>query len=308
MIGGCRSPTGGGRPCPASAKEPHHDGPGPHERIGRLRRSVVRAGARAPPAAGQGARREVGDAHRLRHHTPRRSSRRPASRCCSSATRPATSSSGTRQHGAGHGRGHPAAHPRGRPRSTTRTLVVADLPFGSYEAGPEQALATAVRLMKEGGAQAVKLEGGVRVAPQIKLITEAGIPVMAHVGFTPQSEHALGGYRVQGRGAGAEQLLADARAVQEAGAFAVVLEMVPAERGRPGDQGAGHPDHRHRRRCRLRRPGAGLAGHGRAHRRPGAAVRQAVRRPARRAAAGGEGVRRRRPRPARSRRPEHSFE
>jgi 3-methyl-2-oxobutanoate hydroxymethyltransferase len=114
-------------------------------------------------------------------------------------------------------------------RGTTRTLVVADLPFGSYESGPEQALATAVRLMKEGGAQAVKLEGGARVAPQIRLITEAGIPVMAHVGFTPQSEHALGGYRVQGRGAGAEQLLADARAVQEAGAFAVVLEMVPAD-------------------------------------------------------------------------------
>jgi 3-methyl-2-oxobutanoate hydroxymethyltransferase len=113
-------------------------------------------------------------------------------------------------------------------RSTTRSLVVADMPFGSYEAGPEQALATAVRLMKEGGAQAVKLEGGVRVAPQIRLITEAGIPVMAHIGFTPQSEHGLGGFRVQGRGAGAEKLLADAHAVQEAGAFAVVLEMVPA--------------------------------------------------------------------------------
>jgi 3-methyl-2-oxobutanoate hydroxymethyltransferase len=83
--------------------------------------------------------------------------------------------------------------------------------------------------MKEGGAHAVKLEGGVRVAPQIKLLHDSGIPVMAHVGFTPQSEHALGGFRVQGRGAGAEQLLADAHAVQEAGAFAVVLEMVPAE-------------------------------------------------------------------------------
>jgi 3-methyl-2-oxobutanoate hydroxymethyltransferase len=114
-------------------------------------------------------------------------------------------------------------------RGTKRTLVVADMPFGSYESGPQQALATAVRLMKEGGAQAVKLEGGVRVAPQIELISQAGIPVMAHVGFTPQSEHALGGYRVQGRGTGAEQLLADARAVQEAGAFAVVLEMVPAD-------------------------------------------------------------------------------
>ncbi|MGY1840466.1 MULTISPECIES: 3-methyl-2-oxobutanoate hydroxymethyltransferase [unclassified Modestobacter] len=113
-------------------------------------------------------------------------------------------------------------------RSTTRSLIVADLPFGSYEAGPQQAYESAVRMMKEGGAQAVKLEGGVRVAPQIRLLHEAGIPVMAHIGFTPQSEHTLGGFRVQGRGAGAEQLLADARAVQEAGAFAVVLEMVPA--------------------------------------------------------------------------------
>jgi 3-methyl-2-oxobutanoate hydroxymethyltransferase len=114
-------------------------------------------------------------------------------------------------------------------RSTRRALIVADLPFGSYEASPQQALATAVRMMKEGGAQAVKLEGGVRVVPQTKALTENGIPVMAHVGFTPQSENALGGFRVQGRGAGAEQLLADAHAAQEAGAFAVVLEMVPAE-------------------------------------------------------------------------------
>ncbi|MCZ2819840.1 3-methyl-2-oxobutanoate hydroxymethyltransferase [Modestobacter sp. VKM Ac-2977] len=114
-------------------------------------------------------------------------------------------------------------------RSTKRSLIVADLPFGSYESGPQQAFDTAVRMMKEGGAQAVKLEGGVRVAPQIRLLTEAGIPVMAHIGFTPQSEHALGGFRVQGRGAGAEQLLGDAHAVQDAGAFAVVMEMVPAE-------------------------------------------------------------------------------
>jgi 3-methyl-2-oxobutanoate hydroxymethyltransferase len=114
-------------------------------------------------------------------------------------------------------------------RSTKRSLIVADLPFGSYESSPQQAFETAVRMMKEGGAQAVKLEGGVRVAPQIELLHDSGIPVMAHIGFTPQSEHALGGYRVQGRGAGAEKLLADAHAVQEAGAFAVVLEMVPAE-------------------------------------------------------------------------------
>ncbi len=113
-------------------------------------------------------------------------------------------------------------------RSTKRALVVADLPFGSYESSPRQAFDTAVRMMKEGGAQAVKLEGGERVAPQIRLLHDSGIPVMAHIGFTPQSEHALGGFRVQGRGAGAERLLADAHAVQEAGAFAVVLEMVPA--------------------------------------------------------------------------------
>jgi 3-methyl-2-oxobutanoate hydroxymethyltransferase len=114
-------------------------------------------------------------------------------------------------------------------RSTKRALIVADLPFGSYESGPQQAFDTSVRMMKEGGAQAVKFEGGVRVAAQIKQLHDSGIPVMGHIGFTPQSEHALGGYRVQGRGAGAEQLLADAHAVQEAGAFAVVLEMVPAE-------------------------------------------------------------------------------
>ncbi|MGY1773102.1 3-methyl-2-oxobutanoate hydroxymethyltransferase [Blastococcus sp. SYSU D00813] len=113
-------------------------------------------------------------------------------------------------------------------RSTSRVLVVADMPFGSYEAGPQQALENAFRLMKEGGAQAVKLEGGVRVAAQIRALVDAGIPVMAHIGFTPQSEHALGGFRVQGRGAGAEQLRADAHAVEEAGAFSVVLEMVPA--------------------------------------------------------------------------------
>ncbi len=113
-------------------------------------------------------------------------------------------------------------------RSTTRPLVVADLPFGSYQSSPIQALETAVRFMKEGGAHAVKLEGGLRVAPAVEAIVAAGIPVMAHVGFTPQSEHGLGGYRVQGRGSAAEEVLADAEAAQAAGAFAVVLEMVPS--------------------------------------------------------------------------------
>ena len=113
-------------------------------------------------------------------------------------------------------------------RSTTRPLVVADLPFGSYQACPEQALATAVRFLKEGGAHAVKLEGGVRVAPQIELLASAGAPVIGHVGLTPQSE-LVTGLRVQGRGDTADTLLADALAVQAAGAFAVVLEAVPAE-------------------------------------------------------------------------------
>jgi 3-methyl-2-oxobutanoate hydroxymethyltransferase len=114
-------------------------------------------------------------------------------------------------------------------RSTRRALVVADLPFGSYQESPGQALQTAVRFMKEGDAHAVKLEGGAGVAPQIRAIVAAGVPVMAHIGFTPQSEHGLGGYRVQGRGDAAERLLADALAVQDAGAFAVVMEMVPSE-------------------------------------------------------------------------------
>ena len=114
-------------------------------------------------------------------------------------------------------------------RSVKRALVVADLPFGSYQLSPEQALATSVRMMKEGRAHAVKLEGGRAFAPHVKAITTAGVPVMGHIGFTPQSEHNLGGYRVQGRGDAADDLLEDAIALQEAGAFSVVMEMVPAE-------------------------------------------------------------------------------
>jgi 3-methyl-2-oxobutanoate hydroxymethyltransferase len=113
-------------------------------------------------------------------------------------------------------------------RGAHRPLVVADLPFGSYQASPEQAFATAVRFMKEGGAQAVKLEGGRRFAEHVALLTGSGIPVMGHIGFTPQSEHQLGGYRVQGRGEAGDEVIADALALQDAGAFAIVLEMVPA--------------------------------------------------------------------------------
>jgi 3-methyl-2-oxobutanoate hydroxymethyltransferase len=118
---------------------------------------------------------------------------------------------------------------RGVVRGAPHALVVADLPFGSYETGPTDALAAAARFMKEGGAHAIKLEGGERVAAQIAALNTAGIPVMAHIGFTPQSVNSLGGFRVQGRGDGAEQTIADAIAVAEAGAFSVVMEMVPAE-------------------------------------------------------------------------------
>ncbi|MGV8881188.1 MAG: 3-methyl-2-oxobutanoate hydroxymethyltransferase [Rhodoglobus sp.] len=113
--------------------------------------------------------------------------------------------------------------------AVNRAFVVADMPFGSYETGADEALHTAFRFMKETGAHAVKLEGGVRSAEQIRRIVSAGIPVMAHIGFTPQSEHGLGGHVIQGRGDQIEQLLADAHAVEDAGAFAVVLEMVPSE-------------------------------------------------------------------------------
>ncbi|CAL9318800.1 3-methyl-2-oxobutanoate hydroxymethyltransferase [Streptomyces sp. SudanB52_2052] len=114
-------------------------------------------------------------------------------------------------------------------RGTSRALIVGDLPFGSYQEGPVQALRSATRLVKEAGVQAVKLEGGERSHEQIRLLVESGIPVMAHIGLTPQSVNAMG-YRVQGRGEeAAQQLLRDAKAVQDAGAFAVVLELVPAE-------------------------------------------------------------------------------
>jgi 3-methyl-2-oxobutanoate hydroxymethyltransferase len=116
-------------------------------------------------------------------------------------------------------------------RGTKRSLVVADLPFGSYQASPAAALRAAIRFMKEAGAHAVKLEGGMRVAHQVEELVAAGIPVMAHIGLTPQSVHAFGGFRVQGRGEDGERLLRDAKALEAAGAFAVVLEGIPAQLG-----------------------------------------------------------------------------
>lgn len=118
---------------------------------------------------------------------------------------------------------------RGVVRGARRALVVADLPFGSYQSSPAQALETATRFLKEAGAHAVKLEGGRRVLPQVEALVAAGVPVMAHLGLTPQSVHTMSGYQVQGRGEQGERLLDDAKALEAAGAFAIVLEVVPAE-------------------------------------------------------------------------------
>jgi 3-methyl-2-oxobutanoate hydroxymethyltransferase len=124
-------------------------------------------------------------------------------------------------------------HTRLVARGAARALVVSDLPFGSYQISPEDAVRSSVRCIKEGGAHAVKLEGGARMAETIARIVGAEIPVMGHVGLTPQAIHRMGGHRVQGRSeAGARRVLEDARAVQEAGAFAVVLEGMPAELAR----------------------------------------------------------------------------
>lgn len=117
-------------------------------------------------------------------------------------------------------------------RGADNALVIGDLPFGSYQQGPDQALDTATRFMKEAGVQAVKVEGGQAVAPSVAKLVAAGIPVMGHVGFTPQSVNALGGYRVQGRGDDAARVLGAAKAVEDAGAFAIVLEMVTADLAR----------------------------------------------------------------------------
>jgi 3-methyl-2-oxobutanoate hydroxymethyltransferase len=118
---------------------------------------------------------------------------------------------------------------RGVVRGTSTALVIADLPFGSYEASPAQALETASAFMKDGGAHAVKLEGGAVALPQVETVVAAGVPIIGHLGLTPQSVHQLGGYRVQGRGEAGQALLTDAKNFQSAGVSAIVLEAVPAE-------------------------------------------------------------------------------
>jgi 3-methyl-2-oxobutanoate hydroxymethyltransferase len=113
--------------------------------------------------------------------------------------------------------------------ATKRALVIADLPFGSYQGSPEQCFHTAVRFMKEGGAHAVKLEGGIEMLAQVEMLVAAGIPVMAHIGFTPQAEHQLGGYRIQGKGEDAQRLIDLSVAFERAGAFGLLIEMVPGD-------------------------------------------------------------------------------
>ena len=114
-------------------------------------------------------------------------------------------------------------------RGSHRPIVIADLPFGSYHGSVSQAMETASAFMKDGGAQAVKLEGGHPVLPQVETLASAGVPVIGHLGLTPQSVHSLGGYQVQGRGEAGEILLRDAKSLQSAGAMGIVLEAVPAE-------------------------------------------------------------------------------
>lgn len=177
-------------------------------------------------------------------------------------------------------------------RGTSRALVIGDMPFGSYQEGAVQALRSATRLVKEAGVGAVKLEGGERSLAQTELIVQSGIPVMSHLGLTPQSVNAMG-YRVQGRGdEAAHQLLRDAKAAQDAGAFAVVLELVAGRAGRRGHPVAAHPDGRHRRGRGVRRAGAGVDRHDGPDRREDAEVRQAVREAPRDHDRRGEGLRR----------------
>ena len=149
-------------------------------------------------------------------------------------------------------------------RGSRRALVVIDLPFGSYEASKEEAFTSAARVLKETGCGAIKLEGGRRMAETIAFLVERGVPVMGHVGLTPQAINTLGSFRAQGRDeVDWAPIEADARAVAEAGAFSVVLEAMAEPLARP-DHGRGcNPDHRHRRKRGLRRPDLGARGHAR---------------------------------------------
>jgi 3-methyl-2-oxobutanoate hydroxymethyltransferase len=140
-------------------------------------------------------------------------------------------------------------------RATHQALIVVDMPFGSYEEGREQALRNATRILKETGCGAVKLEGGARMAETIRFLVERGVPVMGHIGLTPQAVNTLGGFKAQGRSkAEWPAILADAEAVAQAGAFAMVVEAVAEPLAVQITRGGRHPDHRNWRVRDLRRP------------------------------------------------------
>ena len=163
-------------------------------------------------------------------------------------------------------------------RGVSRALVVADMPFGSYQVSEDAAVENAIRFVKEAGAEAVKLEGAGRTLTRISGIVDAGIPVMGHIGLTPQSATMLGGYRAQGRtAAAARRLIDEAIALERAGCFAIVLEAIPAVVARADHRGVEDPDDRHRRRRGLFGPGARLARPARPDAGAHAALRQEVR-------------------------------
>ena len=165
-------------------------------------------------------------------------------------------------------------------RGTKYAHIVGDMPFLSYQADAHEAIHNAGRFLKEGGADSVKLEGGAAMAPIVKAIVDAGIAVMGHIGLTPQSASKLGGYRVQGKTAGAAQkLLEDALALQDAGAYAIVLETTPDRVSEFVSKQTQHSHHRHRRRRGLRRASAGLSRSARLLRSLLAQTQQALRQP-----------------------------
>ena len=176
-------------------------------------------------------------------------------------------------------------------RGSKRALVVVDMPFGSYEASKEQAFMSAARVLKETGCGAIKVEGGRRLADTIHFLTERGVPVMGHVGLTPQSINTIGSFRAQGR---EEKDWApiedDARAVADAGAFSIVIEAVAEPLARRITQQVPDSDHRHRRERGLRRPDPGARGHAGAVA-AGAEIRQALRRHRAGHRGGGRGLR-----------------
>ena len=169
-------------------------------------------------------------------------------------------------------------HCRPVSRAVKRALVVGDMPFLSYEAGVEQAILNAGRMVKEGGVRAVKLEGAGRVLPQVRALVGAGIPVMGHIGLTPQRMAEMGGFKVQGKSVeAAEKLASEALELAEAGCFSIVLEGMPAPLAERITAATPRAHHRHRRGAPLRRPGAGHQRHPRALRPFCSEIRQTIR-------------------------------